>query len=80
MDGETTSTLATLNFTSGFEEKSAPKELFTDLFDELSEETRSLLADPKVATLGINTDSSAAAHAPKAPMSLKDTGLSRMQI
>ena len=58
----------------------APAELFTDLFSELSEETRSFLADPEVATLGIKTDASASRFAPKAPQSLEESGLSRMQI
>ncbi len=80
MDRETSSTLATLDLTGGSEPTSAPRELFSDLFEELSEETRSLLADPQVATLGVKTDGSAAANAPKAPMSLKDSGLSRMQV
>lgn len=80
MDGETKSTLATLEFADGIEPKAVPKELFADLFEELSEETRSLLADPQVATLGVKTDGSSAANAPKAPVSLKDSGLSRMQV
>ncbi|MBC7821360.1 MAG: ATPase [Planctomycetaceae bacterium] len=33
-----------------------------------------------MATLGVKTDSSAAAHAPRAPLSLKDSGLGRMQL
>lgn len=80
MDSETNSTLATLDLTGGFEPTSAPRELFADLFEDLSEETRSLLTDPQVATLGVKTDGSAAANAPKAPQSLKDSGLSRMQV
>lgn len=80
MDGETHSTLATLELAGSLESKNAPKELFADLFDELSEETRSLLADPQVATLGVKTDSTAGANAPKAPTSLKDSGLTRMQV
>ncbi len=80
MDGETNSTLATFELTEGLEPTSAPRELFADLFEDLSEETRSLLADPQVATLGVKTDGSAASNAPKAPQSLKDSGLSRMQV
>ena len=80
MDRGTSSTLATLDFFGGVVPKNAPKELFADLFDELSEETRSLLADPQIATLGVKTDGSATANAPKAPASLKESGLSRMQV
>ena len=80
MDSETSSTLATLELTGGFDSKSPPTELFTDLFSDLSEETRSLLADPQVATLGVKTDGGAAANAPRAPMSMKDSGLTRIQI
>lgn len=57
-----------------------PSELFSDLFAELTEETRSLLADPQVATLGVKTDAAAPPNAPKAPLTLKDCGLTRMQI
>jgi energy-coupling factor transporter ATP-binding protein EcfA2 len=80
MDGESNSSLATLELAGGVAPPTAPKELFSDLFAELSDETRNLLADPQIATLGVKTDSSAAAHAPKAPLSLKDSGLSRMQV
>lgn len=80
MDSETNSTLATLDLTGGLEPTCASRELFADLFEDLSEETRSLLADPQVATLGVKTDGSAAANAPKAPQSLKDSGLSRVQV
>ena len=58
----------------------APHELFTDLFSDLSDETRSFLSDSDVATLGIKTDAGAPQHAPKAPQTLKESGLSRMQI
>ncbi len=60
--------------------RNAPPELFTDLFSELSDETRSFLAESDVATLGIKTDAGAPQHAPKAPQTLKECGLSRMQI
>ena len=80
MDGESTSGLATLDFPGHVAPTGPRKELFSELFDELTEETRSLLADPHLATLGVKTDSGVAAHAPKAPLSLKDSGLGRMQV
>ncbi len=58
----------------------APSELFSDLFAEAHEETRRILADPQVATLGVKTDASAPQNAPKAPLTLRDSGLTRMQI
>ena len=63
MDGESTSGLATLDFPGHVAPTGARKELFSELFDELTEETRSLLADPHLATLGVKTDSGVAAHA-----------------
>ncbi|MFM9962379.1 MAG: ATPase [Planctomycetaceae bacterium] len=80
MDGEQKSGLGTLDFPVRAAPTNAPKELFADLFAELSAETRSLLADPHMATLGVKTDSSASAYAPKAPLSLQDSGLNRMQV
>jgi len=80
MDSQTNSTLATFELTGGIAPTSAPRELFADLFEDLSKETCSLLADPQVATLGVKTDGDAATQAPRAPQSLKDTGLSRMQV
>ena len=80
MNGGTSSTLATINLTHGSESRNAPTELFADLFDELTEETRSLLADPQMATLGVKTDSNTTTNAPKAPATLRESGLSRMQI
>ncbi len=61
-------------------QKGARSELFNDLFSETTEETRSILDDPQMATLGIKTDAVAAPHAPKAPLTLGESGLSRMQI
>jgi len=80
MDGESMTNMATMEFPGRAAPPGAHKELFSDLFDELTEETRSLLADPQLATLGVKTDSSAAAHAPRSPLSLKDSGLGRMQV
>ncbi len=55
-------------------------ELFADLFSETSADTRSLLADPHVATLGVKTNSGVSPNAPQAPQSVRDSGLNRMQI
>jgi hypothetical protein len=80
MNGDSKRNLATLDETPAEEPKTPPRELFADLFAELSEETRSLLADPQVATLGVKTDAAASPRAPKAPQTLAETGLTRMQI
>ncbi len=77
--GSTTSPM-TLERELGVPAADSPSELFSELFAELTEETRSLLADPQVATLGVKTDAGLAANAPRAPLTLKDSGLTRLQI